>query len=105
MNVQYLSQLFIKKEGERFSDYLNRMRMEKARRLILTYRSDNIKDIASQVGFESNPRYFGQVFKRYYGILPSELIVQPHNRAVSYTHLFHVMGDHWRYGGSDFCHR
>ncbi len=83
MNVQYLSQLFIKKEGERFSDYLNRMRMEKARRLILTYRSDNIKDIASQVGFESNPRYFGQVFKRYYGILPSELIVQPHNREVT----------------------
>lgn len=70
----YLSKQFIKEEGERFSDYLNRQRMEKAKQLLITYNSSNIKDIANEVGFGNNPRYFSQVFKRYTGLTPSDYL-------------------------------
>lgn len=72
VNVQYLSRQFIKEEGERFSDYLTRQRMEEAKRLMHIYREDQIKDIAAAVGFGNNPKYFGQVFKKYTGYLPSD---------------------------------
>lgn len=72
VNVQYLSRQFVKEEGERFSDYLTRQRMEEAKRLMRIYRQDQIKDIAAAVGFGNNPKYFGQVFKKYTGCLPSD---------------------------------
>jgi YesN/AraC family two-component response regulator len=74
ISIGYLSKQFIKEEGERFSDYLNRQRMEKAKQLLLIYNSSNIKDVANEVGFGNNPRYFSQVFKRYTGLTPTEFI-------------------------------
>lgn len=74
VSVGYLSKQFVKTEGLRFSDYLNRLRVKKAKELILYHHEDNIKSIASQVGFASNPQYFGQVFKKYEGITPSDYI-------------------------------
>lgn len=75
-NVQYLSKQFVKEEGERFSDYLTRERMEKAKELLSVYNNDNVKDIAQIVGFGNNPRYFSQVFKKYVGCLPSEYVIK-----------------------------
>lgn len=72
VNVQYLSRQFVKEEGERFSDYLTRQRMEEAKRLLGIYRQDRVKDIAKAVGFGSNPQYFSQVFKKYTGCSPRE---------------------------------
>lgn len=74
ISVGYLSKQFIKEEGVRFSDYLNTVRMEEAKRLLLLYNNDNIKDIAKQVGFGNNPHYFSQVFKRYTTMTPSEYL-------------------------------
>ena len=74
VSVGYLSKQFVKEEGMRFSDYLNKERMEEAIRLMTYYHSDNIKHIARQVGFGSNPQYFSQVFKRYTGFPPTEYI-------------------------------
>lgn len=79
VSVGYLSKQFIKEEGMRFSDYLNKERMEEAIRLMKHYRSDNIKHIAKQVGFGSNPQYFSQVFKRYTGFPPTEYIEKTKN--------------------------
>lgn len=76
MNAKYVSKLFAKENGEKFSDYLTRIRMQKAVHLMEVYRSDQVRDIAALVGYESNPRYFGQVFKKYYGKLPSEWMAQ-----------------------------
>ena len=59
-------------EGEKFSEYLNKKRMERAKELMRVYHNTNIQDIAQEVGFGNNPRYFGQVFKKYTGITPSE---------------------------------
>lgn len=76
VSVGYLSKTFMKEEGMRFSDYLNKKRMEEAIRLMAYYRDDNIKYIAKQVGFGSNPQYFSQVFKRYTGSTPTEYIMR-----------------------------
>lgn len=80
ISVGYLNKLFVKEEGMRFSDYLNKERMEEALRLMTYYQNDNVKHIARQVGFGSNPSYFSQVFKRYTGFLPTEYIEQQKNK-------------------------
>lgn len=71
VSVGYLSKQFVKEEGMRFSEYLNQVRMEEAKRLMHYYHNENITDIACQVGFGNNPQYFRQVFKRYTGYTPS----------------------------------
>lgn len=72
ISVGYLSKQFQLEEGEHFSSYLNRQRMELAKNLMQAYHDYNIQDIAQQVGFRSNPRYFSQVFKKYTGMTPNE---------------------------------
>lgn len=72
ISIGYLSKLFIKEEGIRFSDYLNKRRVEEAKRLMNVYQKENVKNIAGKVGFGSNPQYFSQVFKRYTGLTPTE---------------------------------
>lgn len=80
VSVGYLSKQFIKEEGMRFSDYLNKERMEEAIRLMTYYHNDNVKHIARQVGYGSNPQYFSQVFKRYTGLPPTEYIEKLKNK-------------------------
>lgn len=70
VNVDYLSRLFVQETGEKFSHYLNRKRVEKAKQL-LKCDSGKVYQIAEQVGLGHNPRYFGQVFKKYAGMTPS----------------------------------
>jgi two-component system, response regulator YesN len=76
ISVGYLSKQFVKEEGIRFSEYLNGLRMEEAKKLLLLYSFDNIKNIAKQVGFGNNPHYFSQVFKRFTGCTPREYLEQ-----------------------------
>ncbi len=73
-SVRYLGKQFLQETGVRFSDYLNQVRMEEAKRLMAFYKNDNIKLIAGQVGFGNNPAYFSQVFKRYIGVTPTEYV-------------------------------
>lgn len=72
ISIGYLSKLFIREEGIRFSDYLNQRRVNEAKRLMNFYQKENVKNIAGKVGFGSNPQYFSQVFKRYTGLTPTE---------------------------------
>ncbi len=72
MNENYLSKLFIKETGEKFSHYLTRLRMEKAKELIEKSDDDRIYEVALKVGFGNNPQYFSQLFKRYTGLAPTE---------------------------------
>lgn len=74
VDVGHLSKQFVKKEGVRFSEYLNKKRMDEAIHLMVYYKNDNIKDIARQVGFRNNPQYFSQVFKKYTGYTPSDYL-------------------------------
>lgn len=76
MNTDYVSREFYRETGEKFSAYLNRIRMEEAKRLLLLAGDeDKIYNIAEQVGC-ANARYFGQAFKKYTGITPTTYMRQ-----------------------------
>jgi len=66
----YLSMMFKEKIGETFQDYLRRIRMERAKHLLLTtkYRIDRI---SAMVGYE-NTKYFYKVFKKETGFTPAD---------------------------------
>jgi two-component system response regulator YesN len=72
MNEGYLSKVFRKETGEKFSNYLHRIRMEKAISLILEAKEDRVYEVASRVGLGLNPQYFSQLFKKYTGYTPTE---------------------------------
>lgn len=72
LNVDYFSHQFVTQTGEKFSSYLNRARMSRAKQLISQMNTDNIYEVAAQVGCGHNPRYFSQVFKKWVGCTPSQ---------------------------------
>ncbi|MFD0712675.1 response regulator [Paenibacillus sp. GCM10027626] len=70
MNAAYLGQLFKKATGDMFSNYLNRIRIEKAKQLLAESQL-KASEIASAVGF-SNLQYFSNVFFKYTGFYPTD---------------------------------
>lgn len=72
MSVDYVSKQFSLQTGEKFSNYLNRLRITKAKSLLIGCDTENIYTIAEQVGCGNNPQYFSQLFKKYTGMTPTE---------------------------------
>lgn len=70
INSAYLSEMFKAHVGQNFSDYLNQLRMENAKRLLEDPQL-KIIDVAHLVGF-SNSGYFSTVFKKQFGQSPAE---------------------------------
>ena len=70
MNYSYLSSLFTQKAGMTFSQYLQHIRLEKAKMLLLSS-VDRIHEIAEKCGY-CNPKYFCRVFKEQTGKTPGE---------------------------------
>ncbi|WP_214626703.1 helix-turn-helix domain-containing protein [Paenibacillus agaridevorans] len=66
----YLSSYFKEKTGTNFSDYLNDLRIGRAKELLLNLEL-RIQDVASEVGYH-NVNSFIRMFKRYSGITPGE---------------------------------
>lgn len=66
----HLSKLLNKYTGKNFSEILNRVRIEEARRLLRDPRR-RVGDIAVEVGF-SDSAHFCHVFKRHVGISAGE---------------------------------
>lgn len=69
-SANYVRKLFRTCQGESFSDYLFRRRMEKAAELLRSP-SCKIQEVAEQTGY-SNQRYFARCFKKYYNCTPTE---------------------------------
>ena len=69
MNSIYLGQLFQKETGFVFSEYINHIRLEKAKRL-LRDTHEKAGQIGKMVGY-SDPAYFYKQFKKVVGITPS----------------------------------
>ncbi|OPZ93056.1 MAG: HTH-type transcriptional regulator YesS [Firmicutes bacterium ADurb.Bin419] len=69
-NANYLGQLFKEETGEYFSDYLNMIRINKAKEL-LRNTDKNTKDISNDVGYK-DVNYFYRTFKKFIGVPPSE---------------------------------
>jgi YesN/AraC family two-component response regulator len=64
----YLAKLFKEYEGETLLDYICRIRMEEAKK-ILKKQESSIKDIASKVGY-CNSNVFIRAFKKHTGVTP-----------------------------------
>lgn len=65
----YLCRVVKREFGIPFSEYVNREKISRAKRLLLSTPM-TINDIAEQLGYRS-VAYFGRVFKQYTGLLPS----------------------------------
>lgn len=76
MNVDYLSKQFLKQTGYKFSTYVNKKRIQKAKLLLLNCGEDKIHSvaIAEEIGCGNNPQYFSQLFKKYVGMTPTAYI-------------------------------
>lgn len=69
-NYNYLSTYFNQRMKESFSEYLNRIRIEKACEILKTT-SYTIAQVSEMVGY-SDPSYFSRIFKNQTGRTPSQ---------------------------------
>jgi AraC-like DNA-binding protein/ligand-binding sensor protein len=70
LSAPYFSTIFKEEMGENLSSYLNRLRVEKAGRLLLD--TDlSLSEIAGDCGFEDQS-WFSKIFKSYTGISPGK---------------------------------
>lgn len=70
LSYSHFSKIFKDETGMNFSEYLQKVRMEKALESLSNH-SSKIHDVAQSVGF-SNPKHFTRAFKNYFGFSPSE---------------------------------
>ncbi|MFB9325713.1 response regulator [Paenibacillus aurantiacus] len=70
LNPSYLSKIYKLETGEGISEYMLRVRMEKAASL-LAQSPDKIYEISVMLGYQK-PSYFIQLFKKHYGLTPQE---------------------------------
>lgn len=70
VSPSYLSNLFSRKCEMNFVDYVTRLRMESAKKLLLSTALKTY-EVATQVGYK-DPQYFSNSFKKYTGMTPSE---------------------------------
>ena len=69
-NEKYLSSLFIKNTGVKFTDYLTKLRIDYAVNYISEH-TVSVGDLAAACGF-TDPLYFSKVFKKSTGYTPSK---------------------------------
>ncbi|MGI6005910.1 MAG: response regulator transcription factor [Ruminococcus sp.] len=70
LNAEYFSRRFKKETGYKFSEFLQKIRMEEAYRLLVTTKL-SVTEIAGKTGF-NNDSYFSSAFKKYFGENPVE---------------------------------
>ncbi|TDG00212.1 helix-turn-helix domain-containing protein [Paenibacillus piri] len=70
VSVKYVSRVFKDKTGEYLTDYINRVRIEKAKEL-LAQTELRVNDIAENVGIHSRTTFL-RVFKKVEGVSPNE---------------------------------
>ncbi|WNR42761.1 response regulator transcription factor [Paenibacillus roseipurpureus] len=70
VNASYLGQLFRKETGILFSSYLNHLRIEKAKELLI-HTDMKVTDISAKVGY-LEPSHFYKIFKKATGVSPAQ---------------------------------
>lgn len=71
LSPQYLSRVFREQAGENFVEYLTRIRIQKAKDLVLEGHH-KVYEIADMVGMP-NYRYFSTLFRKIVGVSPTQL--------------------------------
>lgn len=69
LNYNYFSNVFHQKTGMRFVEYLNLLRINRAKELLGN--KENISEIAKEVGYSSH-KHFTKIFKTLVGVSPYE---------------------------------
>lgn len=70
LSPYYISRIFKEEQGITVMDYLTKVRIEEAKKLLRNPRY-NIDEISGKLGY-SDPSYFSKVFRRYEGLSPSQ---------------------------------
>lgn len=70
INEKYLGKMFKQQMGITFHEYINNLRLEKSKALLIST-NKNIIDIALESGFQ-NVTYYNRVFMKKYNITPSK---------------------------------
>ena len=70
MNADYVSKQFVRETGCKFSYYLTNLRIQEAKKLLLSDEGEALYWVAEKVGFGNNPQYFSQIFKKYTQMSP-----------------------------------
>lgn len=70
VSTYYISRMFKKELGKNFVDYLNEIRLEKAKELLKDVKYKTY-EVAEMVGIP-DAHYFSRLFKKYEGITPTE---------------------------------
>jgi two-component system response regulator YesN len=70
LSSYYFSHLFKRETGQTFIEYLTKIRIEKAKKL-LSETNLNVAEVSEKVGYQ-DPKYFSRVFKNIVGIPPSK---------------------------------
>lgn len=78
MAPSYLSKLFKAQAGQSLLDYINMVRIEKAKELLCTQTEANMDQIAAEVGY-SGRITFSRLFKKYVGVTPG-VYKETHNK-------------------------
>ncbi|MDR1956250.1 MAG: helix-turn-helix domain-containing protein [Treponema sp.] len=79
LSAPYFSTIFKDEMGENLSSYLNRLRIEKASRMLVETEL-SLSDIAGACGFEDQS-WFSKIFKNYIGVSPGKYRGQGGDRA------------------------
>ena len=78
LNRSYLSTLFRQKTGMKFVDYLNNVRIEKAKEMLLGT-NRKMYQISKAVGYD-NTKYFFRIFKKKAGMTPEQYRINKERR-------------------------
>jgi two-component system response regulator YesN len=70
LNPEYLGKVYFKETGEKFTAKLQEVRLKKAAEFL--EKGYKIYEVAKMTGYESNPNYFGRLFRQRFGVTPRE---------------------------------
>jgi two-component system, response regulator YesN len=77
LTPDYISKVFRKETGQKFTAYVMRSRMELAMEMLDRNPNMLINELAMSTGFGENFQYFSKVFKKFTGYSPSEYKKHP----------------------------
>ncbi|MDP4146689.1 MAG: response regulator [Bacillota bacterium] len=83
MNKNYLSEVFRNKTGTSVLDYVSRVKMERAKKLMVDGELKNY-EIADKLGYKDT-EYFSKIFKKYAGMSPTEYRNSINDKANQYS--------------------